>query len=688
MSKSRVDIDDLPNPYLHRFLPADFLEVTDDMRAIFAARPLAYGADFDLLAGPERSLIWPMRLAHLKAAGLPEDYDQLGDGDRKAARMRVFTSYHDPAKPAVLITSVRNAVRAEYLWVEHYEKACASGRGWYTMRDVKIKYDMVSAALSEPLVPTEPAKTAISIPRGGSKTTTLIKELAKMLVITRPFTEVLICELNNPRTQEELGKIQYDFESNEKIHEDFGGEGTLFDTRAKGGKNWSKQQLDLQHLPGCSIMGYSFKAKQLGRHPKLILLDDIENPLKPPSLDERRETVRLIFKTFRFMLFVGCKMVFFGNARKGTVLETAVTEADGSTIGENVDARFNDFRKVRYSMILVDEKGARSSLMTDHTSVGGYDAAIEATGRSVVASELASHAEAEGDSVLSRDPLSHGYMHCIREYPGGLVEEYMLDLCTWEEQPWDEFIAELNIAAGCDIANSTQKDADMGAWVCAGMNPKFVIFLLDAYMHRQIAEKWAETAYSYSMLWKCARIGWEKAALQDVIIRSAQRIQEELQNDGHEEVPISIGLSNAARNKHIRVIATMAPLYRKRLIRFPRFAPIVDPTGTVHYPAPHQRSEFVAEIIRQLDDYTDEGPAGHDDGADALQMTIRTIGNRPGHRSLPEDQNKKVLERYRSLGIEWPAHLLPEGCVPAEPVIIPGMEPRGGNGFYEVDPYA
>ena len=698
MPKHRFDIEELPQPFLAGYIDPSFTGLSADQKSILTETPLAYGTDFSELGPAERKQMWPLHQAFLKAAHLPEDYDQLGLDAQADARKKVFTSYWDASKPAELISSSRNAVAASFLWNEHYEKGCRFGRGLYTMRDGQFKYELVAAALSPSMLPTEPAKTAVHVVRGGTKTTTLIRQLSKMLAITRPYTQALVVEANTDRTAEEIQKIAVDVETNERIHADFGGIGELWPRVSSVTHKWSSSRLDFKHLPACGIMGYSFTADQLGRHPIIIFLDDIENvedlkkkagPGRRASILDRRQIFLLIFKTFRYMLYPGGKLVWFGNARTGTCLETALADPKNPNSVDLADKRFNDWRKLRFTMIYTDEEGKRKSRMPDHTSVEAYDKAAEASGASVVGSEIDGQDVPDGDTVLTRNPFSHGYMHCIRSYPGAGEEHYFLDLATWEEMPWDDFLESLVTVAACDPANSQEADADLGAVVCVGTDYRLVRFVLDLDMDKVPADKWPEKAYALAAQWRCEKVGWETVAMQTLVLGRARELARSLEDDGFTEVPIPVPIPNGQKNKHLRVLSVLGPLHRKCMIRYPRFTPVESPDGTVHYPAPCSKLEKWNELFREIDTYTSEGPGSRfDDPADALQMAIRAGGDKPGNKGEAIDETKASIEKWRKRGIEWPAHWLPPGSVQEEPPPIAAEgNAKKRRGYYEVDPY-
>ncbi len=664
--KPAIDVDSLPNPHLQKYLDGDFKGIDFGTSEIIKQYRFAYGAHWSKLTGPEQKAILPLRRAHLRAANLPLDYDKLTPNSQRLARMKVLKGWFDPNTPDVLCRDTEAFIHAMYLWVEHYEKGSQYSHGFYTFRDSKVKYDLIRYAMSPPKVPDEPAKTVFHCPRGTTKTITIIRQMCKMMVIVRPYTKILVSEIETERTKEEIGYIRDDVANNELIHEDFGGAGVLWPANARAGKKWSLKKLEFTHLPGCEISGHSFNSAQRGRHPHFIVLDDIEDESTIGDSSYRRKLFKNIIARYLGMLYKGGKIVWMGTTIPGScismVLKERVQDYDEDVVEDDVaellDTKFRDWHKYKVGMLRERADGTIESIMTDHTSVDGYQRAIETRGASVVSAEMAGDPQPAGEFALVRDPRKHGYMHCYRENARGLREEYFLDLHTGETMPWNEFLDSLFTATGTDLADSTADDADMGACVAVGVSPRTKVFVLDALITRKVADDWPELALQMGELWRATRAGFEVGAMQRVVYRMAKRLRAKYEAEGR-LMPTTCPIVNAGVNKHQRVLATIRPLYRDALIAFPH-QEAVEIQGVIHTPVQHPHRRSLGMLKNQLDEYTDEGANGHDDGPDALQMAIRTAGGQRGKPQESADPREAAVEQWRRIGIEVNPWHIPE----------------------------
>jgi hypothetical protein len=659
-----IDVDSLPNPYLATYLPVDFT-LSKDARSILTEHPLAYGASYAGLSNWAKRTLHPLRRAHLKAAHLPRDYDELPDEARQLARYAVYESWYDKRKTGDLVADVDNLVAGLYLYVEHLLKADAYTGGMYFMRDPKTKYDVVRQAMSPPKKATEPAKTVMHQSRGTTKTVTIIRQLCPFMCITRPYTEILITEVNGDRTQEEVGKIREDVENNILIHQEFGGYGKLWPRRGPGNRKWNQDELNFVRLPMCRLAGFSLDSAQRGRHPVFGVIDDPEDNDTVKQNGFREWFFEKLFSVYLGMFYPGGKITWMGTVIRGSCLQIALRGSDTrvDAFGDEdryIDPRFDDWTRIHNRMVRINPlTGERESIMPDHTSVEAYDDRLQSWGAATRAAEMDGDPLAPGQFALLRDEFRHGYMHCQEP---GTGNEYFLDLLTGQTLPWKEFLSSLYVATGCDPADSLATTADCGACNVSGADTEGTVYVLDQFIERMVADDWVERSMMMASEWNAVRSGWETAAMQRVVLRMAKRFARELEDQGR-PVPLNIPVPNTGAKKHQRVLAALRPLYRKNLIRFPRFSPFTDARGVTHVPALHPNRSHLLELLKQLDTYTDEGASGADDGADSLQICLRAVGNRRGKSEKLKDQNTVRYERLERLGFNLgetvPHELLP-----------------------------
>lgn len=632
------------------------------MREVIEHRPLCYGADWLELSVVEQAALLPLRRAHLAMAGLPADYDDLGNRMQKNARKEVLESWFDIAHPDELCCNVEALIRAFYLWVEFYEKAASDGKGIYYYRDPKTKYDMIRCVMSPARVRTEVAKTALHAPRGTAKTASLIRQLLKMIAIVRPYSSLLLSEINQDRTEEEIAFVKGDIENNELIHADFGGEGVLWPGKADSGLSWTRKELEFKHHRLNRLAGYSMGSKMRGRHPIMWIGDDLEDEITLRDKKHRKKLIGFLFATVMGMMFRGGKMIMVGTTLHGSILSIALKEgnkvfgSDSDEVAELLDTKFQDWNKFKIGMIRTDPAtGKRESIMPDKMTVEGYDNAIRARGAVTVSGEMDGEPLAQGVYALQRDPARHGYLH--GEDKDG---EFFLDLHTDQRMPWKEWLDTLYITQGTDIADSVIGDGDLGCCVCVGTDPVGKVFALDCEARRCISDEWPEHTLNMGELWGSSRAGFETGTNQKTTLRLACTKAREAEDAGR-LVPAPVPISNAGRNKHIRVLASLRPLYRNAKIAFPVLHEVTV-LGQVMKAVPVSdvyRDSF-AELYRELDTYTDGGPIGGDDCADALQMAIRTAGGMRGKVGEPADPRDKIHKKWDKLGMSFPASVIPE----------------------------
>jgi hypothetical protein len=506
--------------------------------------------------------------------------------------------------------------------------------------------------LAPPKIPTEPSKSILKAGRGLAKTQTCCIEALSLMGVVRPFTGILLTELNAQRTAEEIRKIKLQIEQNERIHSDFGGEGVLYKKGGKNSETWNSECLTFAHLPRTYVMGHSMGSAQRGRRPLLEVWDDVESEDMTYNRDLRRKMMDQLFNVYLPMLAAGGHFMMIGTPiHKSAVLELAFRGmSETETMDEDacVDARFRDFTRVKFPMIFRNKLGQYQSQQPQRLDVEGFERRKSVQGIASVAAELQCEPMTPGQRAFSFDAFKHGFMHCKDQGDG---HEYMLDLHSQTMQPWGEFMEEVRCIGAADLADGQSADSDQGALVWQGVNAEGLVFVLDVFVKRCMAEELIETAYRISEEWDCEVFGWEKAALQVVVNRIARRLVAALRDAG-KTPPIFRELDNAKKNK-IRRILTMSPLFTQGFIRFRHFDAVRLPDGSVHHPAPYHRKESYQVLLDQIIEYTDEGIRGPDDAVDACEMAARLSAEVRGRiaQTINPDDPMKVLEMWRKAGL-------------------------------------
>jgi len=505
-----------------------------------------------------------------------------------------------------------------------------------------------------------------------------------------------VSEVNSARTEEELQKIRAQFQNNEIIQRDFGGKGTLWPATNRSTERWNNSVLDFLQPYGSRIMGYSAGSAQRGRHPIFGIIDDPEerDTIRNPEI--RKEYFTWLFQTFLPMFQAGGKVVWIGTIiDQNSCLMMAldgVREVEDDIDEEDRirDERFSDWNRHIWEAIYDDEEtGERRSIFPDYLSVEGFDAKVESHGLQAAMAEFQGSPIAAGQFAFHRDPFLHAYARCERrggDQPGDL-KEYMLDLKTGVTMPWDEFLSGLRITGACDIANSTARTADYSACVIIGVDPNGVIYVLDVFAKRWLADRFVVGACDIASEWVCPRLYWEIGALQDIVYRLAKRYASEREAE-HRFAPRCLPVNNTARNKEQRILATIRPLIARREIRFLASEVVQTGDGEKHIPVHCAHKAYHRMLMRQLDGYTDEGGTSFDDAIDALEMAIRKAGTRRGQSPEAEDENERQLREWREAGVHWSPHLIPPEARP--PSVIRELAEAAGPGlstYKEIDPY-
>jgi len=608
------------------------------------------------------------QLDRLSSMGLPDDYPWLNPHVQQKARLSCLRGWfhEDPAKAYILCTSSQKFIQALRLWVEAYIKPDPWNAGVYHFRDPEHKYMMVAMAMDEPMTSNQPAKSAIVAPRGSTKTITLIQEMCSMIAVTRTVpVEVLITEINFDRTNEEMRKLRMQIERNETIHRDFGGPGVLFPKVRIGGERWNDKCLTFSHNRS-TIMGFSSESAQRGRHPTFGVIDDPEDEENSRNPEWRKKYFRWLFKTYLGMFKPGSKVIWVGTlihefsclhlAMKGCA---DVSHPDDDEAQEERDEKFDDWNRRVFRMIEDLNGPNERSIFPEYMSVSGFHKYKKTHGLSAAMSEFQGVPVGAGQFIFQRSPQKHGYMCCVGKNGG---EDYLLDLRTGEQRPWREFVDSLFVVGGADFSDSLATTANPGAVIFVGASENGVVYVLDAWIRRSHAFNLVEKAYDMASWCGAQRIGWEKVALQTVIIRYARRYADVLRSKGFTP-PTSKGIENTGKNKTRRILAALMPLFSDYEIRFPHFEAVTDPDGVLHEPV-HRPHERYHRILReQVDCFTDEGSTGFNDGIDALEMAIRTLGNARGDIvKRNTDPNEKALEEWSQAGVVWSRNLIPMEC--------------------------
>lgn len=607
----------------------------------------------------------------LEACHLPANYYRLKARAQREARMAVLTDWFDLAQPAVLCTSTANYLAAHRLFVDYYLKPDSFTGTRYYRQDPEHKYEMLELAMSPPLQETEPGKTALTAARLSAKTVTLVQESCTMISIVRPNSFVLISELNQERTSEEMRNIRFMIQNNERLHRDFGGPGVLFPTGRYGGCPWNDTRLSFQSFNGSLILGISIMSAHRGRHPIYGVIDDPDDGKMSATKEGRDAFFDWFFRTYLPMFQRGGKVTWIQTITHQDCLIAYAMRGLRDTGGEGAmeegqkekDERFDDWRRHNFPLIRESEDGTFRSIWPEYMSVEGFEQKKISYGLAAALAEYNGEIIPEGSFSFHRDPIADCYMHCVAR-PGD-DEEYYLDLRTGHRCGWQSFLDSLFVVGAADISDSLKPTADLAGICIIGVDARGVIHVLDIYNRRCRIETQIEIAYEVmARQWHPSKFTWEDEALQSFVIRHAERYVRELEAEGF-HAPQPRGMKNEGSKKTHRIIGVVGASLRNHRLRFPRLEPFTDGEGTEHHPVLHPRAMDFGRLLQQVDTYTEDGPFGHDDGIDALHMALRTVWLLRGRDvQVDQDPNQAILDDWEKAGIRFNRYNVPMECWP------------------------
>lgn len=666
----RVDIDKLPNPHLGSYLPDDYEALTDHAKAL------------------------ALRIAHLNAAGLPDDYYTLSEDAQWTARWSVLSGWYDVNRPNVLCTDTEAFIRALFLWVEFYVKPNPENAAKYYFRDPVHKYQMVRWLMSDPITFDEPTKTVLHAPRGSTKTVTIIRQAVPMIAICRPSTMVTISEINQTRTDEEIRYIREEIETNELIHADFGDRGALWPKSNRSNFKWTDGHLDFCHMGTggkSTILGKSTGSAMRGLHPQLGIIDDPENEDMARNPDLRQKFFDWLFGSYLPMFAKGNKLMWIGTTiETNSCLTLALRgrQENQDEIGQTLtthDPRFDDWNRGHIDLLYEDDEGNLRSNFPDYITPEGFRDKERTLGKKKAWAELRGKPINSGDFAFQMDPLRHGYM-VANDDDGAMV---MLDIRTGKVTGYRPWLESLYVTEGVDLADTASSMADFSAMVTIGIDPDNTVFVLDASIKRQGADLTVAESLDLACQWKASRLGIEKGTMQNAMLRLASARRQEMIEQGM-SVPMITPVNNAGRNKVQRILASLRPLVARNEIRLPRYEPYEDPNGKLWRPADTSRRYMMAELWDELDQFTEEGAGGHDDGIDALEMAIRMAAGQRGRAVVKKTENEAMVEEYHKAGISVGRHRLPQECWTEamwKEYYQAMVEPVAVGPTVEIDPY-
>lgn len=603
---------------------------------------------------------------------LPADYDRLASDDaRKEARMALLTGWWDRSKPKQLIVDQKVFREAFRFFVDVYVKPS------HVMNNPLPLFDLPDCRwipywirlMQHPLV-------ALMGFRGSSKTVHLVRVLPEFVSLCRPGTKISISEYNKKRTDEEVDPIVSDLEENELFLEEFGS----MRPPKYGRYKWSTGQLDL--LNGSQIRGVSIKSSQRGRHPDLLIQDDVEKDEEAANDEFRAKFLNYILKVIMGMLRPGAHLIWPGTyTHPGSCLmsfvqklipeaenwrtlecplilretlckvcgrrkledieadvrmecdrckEKLIYERESASFGPNPISMWPEMYSVEDAELLLSGKGTA-------------DGRVKGMGPGAFWMEMMGKVHRGGNQMFARNDIGNGYR--IISTAEGRIVELLRDR---KRMPYNEWFDTLHVVMGVDIAYSEANEADYSAIVVGGADPFGRFFVLDAWQDRVSPTGLIEAARNIATRWRCQLIGWESVAAS---LEMAARARRELKDIANVKPLIHSG---ARHNKVLRIRNLQIPVAHREIL-FPVFREIdgQDAMG-------HANARFINALTAQMDRYSNSGKGTtHDDLLDACEMAYTVnAGFRP-NAPVNMTEAEESLAELKAAGIKFEKALIP-----------------------------
>ncbi len=577
--------------------------------------------------------VWPM----------PPDYPEMSGEEQHELRKALLTGWFDEDHPGQLMTDKEVFLAALKFYVDNYVKKCRTLKHLYFLRDSSHKARMQRMF-------TNP-RSAMVAPRGGTKTFTIVLELAPFIATFRPNTAILIGSETADLTKEKIKAIRARVEELQKIVEEFG---RPWPKTNRSSKDWSNSCLDFNN--GSQITGSSIDSSTRGRHPLVGLIDD------PEGKRSRNPKWREEFMEWLFRDYVnqfrdrGTHVMWVGTIlRTDSCLWRAIHN-------EDEENRFAGWERDILKMVYEDPKtGELVSAWPESLTVeefekkkngvtdGSTDVNVTPIGFAAVMAEFQGEPVPAGEKMFHRQERKHGFLIC--DDPDG-DGKYIYDPQEGVCHDYEEFRSQCFVYGAVDIADSPASYADPSAIVYAMLDADGTFWVIDAWEKKCFSDKTALQALQMATIHLALAVAWEQVSLARRIFREAFKLRKQRLDEGF-HVPRLIPIDTQGVPKEQR-IERLRPDFDTGRIKLLLHKPIDG-----HQPAKHPHSIALRHLLDQVDTMTGEGTAGHDDLLDALEMLHR-VALRTPKKYRPEPLGRKRIRELNAKGIDVDPMQVPE----------------------------
>jgi hypothetical protein len=495
---------------------------------------------------------------------------------------------------------------------------------------------------------------AVAAPRGFSKSTVLTLELPMMLMLTRPYFNILLVLSKDTMVTKRMNiQIKPQLDKNKRILADFG--------QCVPGKGQGVASAHmLQLLNGASLEAQAVKGSQLGARPDLILVDDAEiDPVLNQVTPELRDNFdRYLTNHIMPMMDIddeaeeGASLYWIGTLlTKQCYLYHVVTTTSDERF-QYWNRRLLDAEDDGHGNLLWGAKFSEARLEREKQSLGAaaYNAQRRNRPGTGTGSVLTIHSqggryevENEDDALLTNPLASRStlvsWLQEGHDSSGNKVFKRI-------ERPFGQTVARMRRVLMMDYARCLTPQSDYVALVVVGVESSEVYkgawWVLDCLVGRFPGNTWVSKFWDMSFKWRCVYAGIEDVGAQGVCLDTASEEMEVRElKDGWIARPVPIKVPRGI-SKEDRIAGALEWRFKRDKVKLP--------IG--------RRKEFSwRELEDEIEGFTGmPGATQHDDAIDALAMGQSLLrGSRRG-AEIPEDDvvgwKERLVRNEEETGIQ------------------------------------
>jgi len=352
----------------------------------------------------------------------------------------------------------------------------------------------------------------LAAPRGSAKSTVVGTEMPLMILCTRPHSTTTLCLATDAMVRERFDLIMEQIASNKFIEADFG---TLKTGRNKG--VWSNHYLRLAN--GAKLKGFGVGGRKRGARPDLFILDDPEfDAASPETMGKiRGEFSQMMFQVILPMLEEGSKLFWIGTMiNRRTLIYSAFYGEDPRFKYWNrrilaAGARNGD----GFTKLLWPEKWSEKFLLRRQGEMGSAAFSAEYLNDPVSEQSRLFYIDRTKNQYLIEGKVPHypfddteskiiAFKYGKLKEDGGEVVQNGVPR-KWGSisvnEPYARWLRSLYRVILVDYAKSVTPTSDSSAVITVGFDVDNVMWVLDAWVGKQIGDALINTIMKYGLKW-------------------------------------------------------------------------------------------------------------------------------------------------------------------------------------------